>query len=120
MSVRSPQSPKSSAKSPQSPQSPRRRSRSTRRNHKKVYTIGGHGDNGTSRFIVPNGCTIVVREHTNNPAHKYTEDINKLCGFDTNTLTDPMKNSVALNAAYGSVAIYPAGSKCPNFKTVFF
>lgn len=112
MSAKSAKSPQSS----QSSQSPTKPSRSTRRNHKKVYTIGGHGDNGTDRrFIVPKGCTIVVREHTGNIAHRYTEDINKLCGFDTNTLTDPMKNSVALNAAYGSVAIYPAGSKCPNF-----
>ena len=90
-------------------------SRSTQKNHTKVYTIGGHGDNGTKRFIVPKGCTIVVREHTGNPAYDFTKDINKLCKFDTDTLTNPVKNSDALHTAYGSVAIYPAGSKCPNF-----
>jgi hypothetical protein len=43
------------------------------------------------------------------------KDINLLCGIDNKILAKPLKNSAALNEVYGSVAIYPPGSECPNF-----
>ena len=121
-SNRSPQSSNSNrsphnSNSNRSPQSPRS---STQRKKTNIYAIAGHGDNGTETFIVPQGTTVVVREHIGDPAHRYTENINSLCEIDNNILAKPLKNSVALNEAFGSVAIYPPGSECPNFRYYLF
>ena len=118
-SNRSPHS-SNSNRSPYSSKSSNSNSSSTQRKKTNIYAIAGHGDNGTETFIVPQGTTVVVREHIGDPAHRYTENINSLCEIDNNILAKPLKNSVALNEAFGSVAIYPPGSECPNFRYYLF
>ena len=87
-------------------------SRSTQKNHTKVYTIGGHGDNGTKRFIVPKGCTIVVREHTGNPAYDFTKDINKLCLTEKEDITfDDIISSSEESALHSEIPYIEPGEE---------
>ena len=83
---------------------------------KKVYTLGGHGNNGNDTFIVPKGCTVVVRVGKGDYAYSYDDNVNDLCILNNKTIENPSKYSDVLIKKYGSIAIYQAGDECPNFQ----
>ena len=79
-----------------------------------AYYISGHGDQDLLRtFTVPTGCTIVVKAHPSEGT-LYTE-MPTFCNTDIEVLTHPIERRAELYEAFKSVAIYPAGSKCPHF-----
>ena len=81
-----------------------------------AYYISGHGDIVHDTFIVPEGCTIVVKGHsgekTYNNTLKYME---KMCTLPMETLINPKIHIHDIIHNFGSVEIYNAGDICPDF-----
>jgi len=83
----------------------------------KAYIIGGHGSNGDAddTFIVPHGCTIIARIPTGELSYTLKRDLDILCDLDNDIIENPARHKKKLIQQYGSLAIYEAGSHCPNF-----
>ena len=88
----------------------------TATDNQHAYYISGHGGEATGTFIVPDGCTIVVKVHSGelmyNSSLKY---LKKFCKLPINTLINPTDNIYDIINNFGSVEIYNAGESCPNF-----
>ena len=80
----------------------------------KAYLIGGHGSEGRGTFIVPPGCIIVVKAKTGYATATYDRDKGFL-KLSPEILKDPIANYPLLHKAFGSVAIYKPGDRCPNY-----
>ena len=80
----------------------------------KAYLIGGHGSEGRGTFIVPPGCIIVVKAKTGYATAMYDRDKGFLT-LSPEILNDPILNYPLLHKAFGSLAIYIPGDRCPNF-----
>lgn len=87
-------------------------------NEPKAYLIGGHGSELDTYFIVPDGCTIVVKMAVGelNIIGNYNKAVTGLCSIDKESLLDPERYSNTIIKNIGSVAIYKAGDKCPSFE----
>lgn len=95
-----------------------------------AYYIGGHGGDmefnragKLDTFTVPPGCTIVVKAHPGEQifSHRtpHESNLNTICKTRIDVLKNPIEHRAELYATFKSVAIYPAGSMCPNFSYVF-
>ena len=82
-----------------------------------AYLIGGHGSEDEPPFIVPEGCVIVVPTQmgrlTTGP--EVQRNINALCSLSSYTIMNPLGNVKKIIQAFGSVAIFKEGDKCPGF-----
>jgi hypothetical protein len=86
---------------------------------RNLYYIAGHGDNGVDMFIVPPGCTIVVRVEAEQTANgnDYLKNIKALCTIDNYILEHPEKHQDVLKKKFKStIAVYNEGESCPNFR----
>ena len=70
-----------------------------------------------NRFVVPDGCTIIVHKQPYEWAeeHHYIEAVRALMTLSEEVLTHPSDHSDDIIQAIGSVAIYHAGDVCSNF-----
>ena len=80
----------------------------------KAYLIGGHGSEGKGTFIVPPGCMVVVKAKTGYTTAMYDRDKGFL-KLSPEILNDPIANYPLLHKAFGSLAIYKPGDRCPNY-----
>ncbi len=84
-----------------------------------VYTICGHGGEPIDSFIVPRGCTIVVKANPGCYMSKY--EYNKhlrtiFCNKELQgALSEPVANISDLRKSFGPVSIFKEGDTCPNF-----
>lgn len=71
-----------------------------------------------SRFVVPDGCTIIVQKRPYEVATgiSFSNAVHKLTSLPNKVITNPTGHTDELIKALGSVAIYPAGSTCSNFE----
>ena len=88
----------------------------------KAYFIGGHGDNGengdddTRTFTVPKNCTIVVKAGAGECVWLDGRlQQSKKCKLHPDILKNPSAHPDEIYEAFGNVAIYTSGQKCPNF-----
>jgi len=81
----------------------------------KAYIIGGHGAEGSDDFEVPDGCIIVVKAYSGSLMQGYTFLKQELCSLSPDILKDPINHYADLYKAFGPLAIYKPGQKCPNF-----
>jgi len=71
-----------------------------------------------SKFVVPDGCTIIVQKRPYEVATgiSFSNAVHKLTSLPNKVITNPTGYTGELIKALGSVAIYPAGSTCSNFE----
>jgi hypothetical protein len=102
----------------------------------KAYLIAGHGSEPPpatrpeepsrvydptqptpSRFVVPDGCTIIVHKQPYEWAeqHVYERAVRSLMNLPKEMLTHPSDHSDDIIDAIGSIAIYRSGDVCSNF-----
>jgi hypothetical protein len=101
----------------------------TAENDMPVYYIGGHGGEyprfpirfarfQKKSFIVPAGCTIVVKALPGAGMWFNPERLRSFCTTPIEILSQPQDNLPEILDIFGSVAIYKGGDMCPNFNYV--
>jgi len=70
--------------------------------------------NTTTSFIVPPGCTIVMKAHCGEPTQIAKEYVRELCKLPEYVLLDPTLNAEQIIDSVESVAIYTSGDSCPD------
>ena len=88
---------------------------------RKEYFIGGHGNNGENgddnkrTFTVPKNCTIVVKVAAGESMYRSSYQQSEICKLPSDILKNPTAHPDEIYEAFGNVAIYTSGQKCPNF-----
>lgn len=84
-----------------------------------VYAICGHGTEPIESFIVPKGCTIVVKANPGCYMSKrdYDRHLRTIfCNTQiSSALNDPVHNITTIRNAFGPVSIFKEGDRCPKF-----
>jgi len=85
---------------------------------KRAYWISGHGADPTSgdTFIVPAGCTIVVKATPGESSYIADKVLRSLCKSNPKKLKNPLHYIPYIIKKFGSVIIYEEGEECPNFE----
>jgi hypothetical protein len=85
---------------------------------KRAYWISGHGLDPTSgdTFIVPAGCTIVVKATPGESSYIPDKVLQTLCKSNPKKLKNPLHYIPYIIKKFGSVVIYEEGEECPNFE----
>jgi hypothetical protein len=82
----------------------------------KVYWIGGHGSEEEKKtFIVPKGCTIVVKEVSGDSAFLNPRYLEKMLTMPIDKLQYPTRYKLDIKQLVPSVAIYTENMPCPVF-----
>ncbi len=83
------------------------------------YAICGHGGEPIESFVVPKGCTIIVKANPGCYMSKYDYDRHLrtlFCNKElSDILSDPVANIAVLSKTFGPVSIFKEGDECPNF-----
>ena len=84
---------------------------------RNAYTILGHGEEGSSTFILPDNCMVITLAHPGELiyADKSNKYYRKLATMDMNILLNPLQHKHELTKNFGPLKFYPPGSKCPDF-----
>ena len=83
----------------------------------QAYVIGGHGEEKDGYFIVPKGSIIVAKVQSGELADllDYNKYLRNLSRMNKDVLCNPLENINQIIDAFGSVAIFEPGDRCPNF-----